>query len=351
MIQPFAIQDAATTLVESHFEIWGFGFANPEVLWGLLGVPLAMWFSRMRYRSVPMRLSRTPADLPRSTRQRLMWMPTALEALALVCAIIALARPLHGQSKVTRESEGIHVALLLDRSSSMEVKDSAGGKRRFDVAREVVGNFAERRMTDEEGASDHVALIGFANYVEVLCPFTLDATAMQASLEDLDIEKRRNLDGTAIGASVADAVRLLQPIESKSKIVVLLTDGKETTGVIEPMKAAQMAAEESIRVYTIFAGAKFEKRFNHLSQQRSEVAIDPGPLPDMAKLTGARFFHAEDETELEAAYAEIERLERTPRKEESYAEFSDRYTRWILASMVAFVLGLLSRATWARRLP
>ena len=83
---PFAIEDAVPTLVEPNWEFLGFGFANPEYLWALVGVPLAMWFSRMRYRSVPMRLSRAPGKLPKSNRQRLMWMPPALEALALICA-------------------------------------------------------------------------------------------------------------------------------------------------------------------------------------------------------------------------------------------------------------------------
>jgi Ca-activated chloride channel family protein len=206
-------------------------------------------------------------------------------------------------------------------------------------------------MTDEEGAADHVALIGFANYVQVLCPFTLDAEAMQTALAEVELETRRNLDGTAIGASVTDAVRLLGEIDSKSKIVVCLTDGKETTGVIDPMDAARFAAEEGVKVYTIFAGAKFETRFDHLARQRVRVPIDPGPLPAMAELTGARFFHAADEAELTAAYDEIERLERTPRKEEAYAEFHDRYPAWVFVAMCLFAIGQLSRATWARRLP
>ena len=350
-MMPLLAQEAGRTLAESRLELGSLSLSDPWFLPGLVLVPLLAWAARERRRAVPARAPLPEADLPRTWRIRWAWVPLALEVLALACGVFALARPLRGEISLTKENEGVDIVLLLDRSTSMEQRQGPRDERRFDVAKRAVQDFAVRRMTDREGASDNVCLVGFAMFTELLCPFTLDADAVTGVLAELDVEVRRDLDGTSIGLGVSEAVRLLENSEAESKVVVVLTDGEETTGLIDPLDAARLASERGVRVYTVFAGPREVSRFDPLTGTRRVIPVKVKLLPAIARLTEARFFHASDEAELEEAYAEIERLERTPRREEQLAEHYDLYRPWVLAALLLFSLGQASRFTWARRTP
>jgi Ca-activated chloride channel family protein len=288
--------------------------------------------------------------VPRSLRQRLTWLPPVLQLAALALSIVALARPLRSNVYSDVTSEGVDIALVVDRSGSMRFDDLERKKSRLDVVKEVVGEFAARRMTDREFAADSVALITFARYPRLLCPFTLDADALTGFLRGVTLAERQEEDGTAIGVGLAKAVSVLRESSAKSRVCVLLTDGENNVEDITPARAAELAAEEGIRVYTIYA-ARYQYQFHPIQGWvPTRSAADTSELEHMAELTGGRFFRASDRAELEAIYAEIERLEKTPRSERRYEESFDLYPWLVLPALACALLAQLSRATWARRL-
>lgn len=353
MIPALALQatlEAAKSAAEVRLPLWGkLALSDPVFLVCLPLVVLALALGTPRRRQAPARVPSLPVIARRSAAQRLAWLPRLLQLASLVLVVLALARPLRGDVEIASTSEGVDIALLLDRSSSMDSRASRSAPTRFEIVKEVVGDFARRRMTDREGAADNVALIAFALYPELLCPFTLDVDALEGVLADIDTEKRRELDATGIGIALAKAVAVLRESEAASRIVVLLTDGMENVEAIQPLDAARVAAEEGIRIYTVFAGPRYEVR--SFFGQREQIPIDTRELEAIAETTGGRFYHAESREDLEAVYAEIESLERTEREHRRYAEHFDLYPRLLAPALLCYLLYWLSVATWARRLP
>lgn len=340
-----AVQSAA----EEGLKLWGnISLADP---WFLALLPLLLLYSLLRARSgggVAGRVPALPTQRVLSLRQRVSWLPSVLNCSAVVLVVVALARPLEGDVETSTETEGVDIALVLDRSSSMEADDLEPGRTRLDVVKEVVADFAERRMTDEEGASDNVALFSFARFPRQLCPFTLDVDAIRGFLGEVELVRHREEDGTGIGIALAKAVAVLRESEAESKVVVLLTDGEDNLPMITPSEAGEMAAEEGVRVYTVFAGRYV---FDPFGRRISSEQLMNSDLKRIADLTDGRFFRARDREGLEAAYAEIEALEKTPLEEQRFVEHYDLYFNFLIWAFIAWVLGWASEFTWARRLP
>ncbi|MGD2016962.1 MAG: VWA domain-containing protein [Planctomycetota bacterium] len=344
-----ALQEITRSTATGRLEVGGVTFADP---WFLVLIPvsaLLLWRGRESRRQVG---ARVPGLGPAAAGRRstLSWLPVALRIAGVSLLAVALSRPLEGRVSTARETEGIDIALLLDRSSSMDQRARPGAPRRFDIVTEVIADFARRRMTDEEGARDNVGLFGFAGFADLLVPFTLDVDALTSVLDETDIETEQRLDGTAIGSALAQACEVLSQSEARSRVAVLLTDGEETIHVIEPLEAAEVASELGIRVYTVYAGPRVQLIQMPLGGAR-RVQADVGELPRIAELTGGRFFHAESREELEAAYSAIEELERTPRSEERFAERYDLYPMLLGPALLLLALASLTGATVARRVP
>jgi Ca-activated chloride channel family protein len=327
-----------------------YSLADPLFL-ALLPLALGLLvYGRLRAGRAAGRIPVLPAAALRSLRQRLAWLPVLLKGAALALVIIALARPLRGNEQHDVTSEGVDIALLVDRSGSMRFDDLQKGKTRLDVVKEVVADFAERRMTDREGAADNVALVPFARYPQVLCPFTLDVDAVRGFLAGVELVQHREEDGTAIGVALAKAVAMLRESQAESRVVVLLTDGENNVDEILPRAAAELAAEEGIRVHTIYAARWLYVQDPFRGYVAQDAEADTSDLRAIAELTGGRFWRAKDREQLAGIYAEIEALERTPRVEKRYEETFDLYLRFLLAGMACYGLALLSAYTWARRL-
>lgn len=344
-----ALQEVTRSTATGRLDVGGVTFADP---WFLAVIPVAallLWRGREGRRQAG---AHVPSIGPTAAgaRSSLAWLPTALRITAVSLLAVALSRPLEGRVSTARETEGIDIALLLDRSSSMDQRALPGAPRRFDVVTEVIADFARRRMTDEEGARDSVGLFGFAGFADLLVPFTLDVEALTEVLDETDIETEQRLDGTAIGSALAQACEVLSQSGARSRVVVLLTDGEETIHVIEPMEAAEVASELGIRVYTVYAGPRVQLIQMPLGGVR-RVRAEVGELPRIAELTGGLFFHAENREELEAAYAAIEELERTPRSEERFAERYDLYPLLLGPALALLLLASFTGATVARRVP
>jgi Ca-activated chloride channel family protein len=339
---------------EARLHLFGdYYLADP---WFLLLAPVALGlvvYGRGRRGRAAGRVPALPPEverLPRSARQRLAWIAGGLQVLALFAVIAALSRPVRGNVLRTTTSEGVDIALLIDRSSSMKYADLEEGRTRLDVVKEVVGDFARRRMTDRVGAADNVALVVFAQYPQLLCPFTLDVGALEGFLDGVELVQHEVEDGTAIGRGLAKGVALLAETDARSKVAVLLTDGENNVEDILPLDAARAAAEQGIRVYTVLAGRYVFQEDVFGRVYATERELDSSELEGIAELTGGKFFRARDKAALEAVYAEIESLERTERVEQRYTETLDLYPPFQLAAALLYLAAWTSSATWARRL-
>ncbi len=345
-------EDAMRSAAEERFKLWGsYSLADP---WFLALVPLALLaviWGRTRLGRDRGRVPALAGFAPPATwRQRLGFLVPLLEFGALALVAVALARPLRGSVESVSESEGVDITLLIDRSGSMEHKDLDPKRNRLEVIKEVVRDFAVRRMSDHEGAADNIALIAFAAYPQMLCPFTLDVDAITGFLEKLAPVDNRAEDGTAIGVGLAKAVSVLRESNARSRVVVLLTDGENNIDLITPADAARMAAENHIKVYTIFAGryVYVPDMFGNL--RPTEREIDTSELESIAKTTGGRFYRARDKAELEQIYGEIEQLERTKRIERRYSQTFDLYPRFLAIALGLELCAWLLGASVLRRI-
>jgi Ca-activated chloride channel family protein len=349
MSAPLVELDGLHSAASARLALWGdYALADPLMLAVL---PLALGllvYVRLRGRAQG-RMSVVSA-LPSSLRQRLSWIPNALQCLALACATLALARPLRSNVEHDVHSEGVDIALVIDRSGSMQFKDLDEELSRLEVVKEVVGEFAARRMSDRENAADNVALITFARYPRLLCPFTLDVDALHGFLARVELVEREEEDGTAIGVGLAKAVAILRASDAKSRVVVLLTDGENNVEDITPADATELAAEEGIKVYTIYAARYVYMRDPFRGIVPTRKTADTSELERMAELTGGRFYRATDRAELADIYAEIERLERTPRSEQRFEESFDLYPWFLAPALACACLAQLARASLWRRL-
>ena len=355
---PLALwQDVAEqSAAEARFNVFGdYYFADPYFLVLVPIALLVLWYGRRRAGTEAGHVPAVAPDLmhglPRSWPERLAWVPPLFQALALVGVIICLARPVRGNELLTTTSEGVDIALVVDRSSSMKYEDLQAGMSRLEVVKEVVGEFAVRRMTDRVSAADNVSLVTFAKYPQLLCPFTLDVGALKGFLGGLELVEHEAEDGTAIGRGLAKAVALLAETDAKSKVVVLLTDGENNVEDIQPLQAAEVAAEQDIKVYTVLAGRFVYQEDVFGRVYPTDRELDSRELEAVAEMTDGRFFRARDREGLEQVYAEIEALERTEREEERFTETFDLYSLFLLPSLALYLLAWLCHSSWARRLP
>lgn len=297
----------------------------------------------------------------RGLRERLVWLPAALLALATLCLAVALADPRTGNAVTEVEREGIAIMVVVDRSGSMEARDFVRGDHgtsRLDVVKGIFREFVEGGGPFGEGRPDDlIGIVAFARYADGLCPLTLDHGSLLSILAELETPDEPEEDGTAIGDALALAVERLRRQETKSKIVILLTDGVSNAGDVEPVEAAELASRFGIKVYTIGAGydgvAPFPVRRadGSVVLQRMPVEIDEVTLRRIAEKSGGRYFHATNEEGLREVVEEIGRLERSKVAELRYLEYSYHYRPFVFAALVATALAWLLSASWLRRLP
>lgn len=275
--------------------------------------------------------------LPTTWRVRLAWLPRALEALALLAVVVALARPARRQ-ELPSTTEGIDILLCLDTSSSMASADLDRARTRLDVARDAAIAFIAGRP------DDRIGLVTFARYPDVRCPLTHDHRALSALLSDVrTVASDGPEDATGVGAAVARAAQLLGPSDAASKVVILLTDGGENVatpgakGEIAPAHAAQLCERLGVRVYAIVAGG-------------AAAAPDTGPIARMATRTRGAFLEARDAGAVRAVYARIDALERTALLE-ARTVTTDAFLPFVVAALSMLFLARLLGATVLGVLP
>ncbi len=342
-------------------DLAGLEFSDPLFLLAGLLAPLVFIQVNRRSASVAFSSLLLVAGGRRSLRERLVWLPAALLAVATLALAVALAGPRTGNAVSQVEREGIAIAVVVDRSGSMEARDFVRGDTstsRLDVVKRIFRDFVKGGGNFGDGRPDDlIGIVAFARYADGLSPLTLDHGSAVAILDDIKTPEDPSEDGTAVGDGLALAVERLRRQETASKVAILLTDGVNNAGDIEPREAAELAARFGIRVYTIGAGyngfAPFPVRRadGRVSLQRVPVEIDEATLRQIAEKTGGRYFHATDEAGLREVVAEIGQLERSKVAELRYLEYEHHYRSFVAAALAATALSWLLASSWLRRLP
>ena len=275
-------------------------------------LPIVGWrlFSKRRVEAVAFSTTSLVSQLPPTLRQRLLWLPKLLILIALGFLIISLARPREGREQTVTESEGIAIEMLVDRSGSMRALDfKIDGEHvdRLTAIKNVAGKFVMGEGELDGRFSDLIGLITFAGYADGVTPPTLDHSFLTSSLNNTQIVNVRSEDGTAIGDAIALAVEKLNALDKRreeaidSKIIILLTDGENTAGELEPVEAAELAQTLGIKIYAIGVGTKgqapipVQDRFTGRQRIRMmPVNIDEATLKKVANVTDGKYFRATD---------------------------------------------------------
>ena len=271
---------------------------------------------------------------------RLRHTVVVLRLAGLALLIVAMARPQAGKEVVDVTAEGIDIMLALDVSGSMEARD-LGEANRLEVAREVVSEFISGRH------SDRIGMVVFAGESFTQCPLTLDYDVLLEFLGEIEIASR-SWDGTAIGVALINACNRLRDADGKSRVVILLTDGVNNAGEIDPVTAAAAAEATGIRVYTIGVGARSNPAPGRPGRG---FEFDEEILEQIAETTGGQYYHATSREKLKQVYEEIGQLETTPVTSAVHLDFTERYDRFLRTGTVLLLLGFVLANTRFRRLP
>jgi len=323
-------------------------FANPHWL-GLFAIlPLLWWYRRYRARQAAFTVSTVHSFAERSWKNRFRHLPLILRSLAVVLLIVALARPQRRNDEKIFRGEGIDIILCIDVSGSMNSRDIAPS--RMEVAKEVAIDFVRSRPVDRIG------LVIFAGESFSQCPLTSDKNTLIEQLQSLESRKYLE-DGTVIGEGLATAVDRLSESKNRSKVIILLTDGKEDapdTRLIDPATAIEIAKSQGVRVYTIGMSAGPVKIPEYLRGDRTSPyveLIDEQLLQRIAAETGGRYFRARDREALRIIYSQIDRLEKSEAEITTLLRFEEMFLPLVLAALACVFLELLLRSTVLRKFP
>jgi Ca-activated chloride channel family protein len=331
-----------------------FEFLHPGMLWLLVLLPLmAFWRGRWG-RPVAVRMPSTvdARSIGAQPRSKFGGFLTFLGLLAFALLILALARPRHGKGSSDIEASGIDIILTLDVSGSMEAMDfKLAGKpvNRLVAVKDVVEKFIAQRPNDRLG------MVAFAGRPYLVSPLTLDHDWLSLRLRDVNMGQVE--DGTAIGSAIASSVGHLKNSDAKSRIMILLTDGVNNAGAVNPVTAGEAAKALGIKIYAIGAGTRGEApvpvtdHFGRTHYQSMKVEIDEDMLKEVANATGGQYYRATDTDSLEKIYESINQLETTTRKLRKYQRYDELYLYFLIPGLGLLLLEFILKQTRFRRLP
>lgn len=282
----------------------------------------------------------------RSWRSWLRPLPFVFRLLAFSCLIVALARPQTRNDEQLVNGEGIDIVLCLDISGSMLAQDFTPS--RMEAAKAVAGEFIDHRPTDRIG------LVIFSGESFTMCPLTTDRTVLKSQLAN--VQSGLLEDGTAIGSGLATGVDRLRNSPSKSKVIILLTDGENNGGLIDPNTAKEIAKSIGVRVYTVGMGTEGYAPVpvqmpGGVVMQREKVNIDEKLLTQIAKETGGLYYRAKDNESLKNIYAEIDRLEKSKIEVTALRRYAEQFFPFALAAAVLLLLEVVLRWSVFKKFP
>lgn len=321
-------------------------FQHPELLWLLLLLPLLWGWILMRRRHLrsELKLSAIPTSITHSVNPMLLIY--IMRTAALIPAIIALAGPRSSDvSTKTRGGEGIEIMLAIDISTSMLARDLKPD--RLEATKRLSADFVQNRPQDKIG------LVLYAGESFTKTPPTTNHALLLQNISEITYNMVE--DGTAIGMGLATAVNRLRNSNSESKVVILLSDGENNRGVVDPLTAAELASQFGIRVYTIGVGSKGTAPTPYAYGSRGElifrnapVTIDEPLLKSIAEICNGRYFRATDNTSLEEIYNQIDKMERSKLEDIDYIEIEERHFPFLMLSFMVFFVEIVLRKTWLK---
>ncbi len=330
-----------------------FRFEDPWLLLvGLVLVPVCYRYwkkggtARIRFSSLaPFR------GIPPSLSAQLRHSLLVLRCVGIGLCVIALARPQAGEKETEVLTEGIDIMLCLDTSGSMRALDfERNGRRtdRLDVVKQVVEAFIKKRR------NDRIGMVVFGDQAFTQCPLTMDYGVLLSFLDRIKIGMAG--DSTALGSALATAVKRLEKVPGKSKVVILVTDGRNNAGRISPERAAEIAKTFKVKVYTIGVGVEGESPFlmETLFGKRyvyQKVDLDEETLKHIAEVTGGAYFRAQNTASLEKIYEQIDRMERSKAKVKEYMEYQELFPRFAFPGLLLILAGFVLENTFFRKIP
>jgi Ca-activated chloride channel homolog len=330
-------------------------FAHPWLLLLLLFLPALAWLKGRR--GAPPAFVYSSVQLVRGmqnvTRSRPRGFLMSLRWLALALFIVALAQPRLAKSTTEVKASGVDIVVALDMSGSMNSEDFVvRGDRvsRFNMARLVLKSFIDKRP------NDRIGLVLFASQAYIATPLTLDHEFLQENLDRLEIGAISE-NSTAIGDGLGTAVNRLRDLKSKSKIVILMTDGQNNSGRLEPLLAAEAAAAVKVKTYTVGIGERGQApmpardMFGRKVYQMVPVDIDEETLQTIADKTGGKYYRADNAEKFKQIYDEIDKLEKTEASIKKYTQFTELFLWFVAAGLALLLIELVLGQTAFRRLP
>lgn len=317
--------------------------ANPEFLIALILVPLLAglqywYFKKRRIASLTFSDVSDLRNLPGNWRAKGVWAAYSSQILAVALVIFSLARPQSLNETVEVKTEGIDIVITLDLSTSMLAEDLR--PNRFIAAKNLTAEFIDARR------NDRIGLVIFARNSFTICPPTTDHRLVKKQLRELELGRIE--DGTAIGMGIATAVNRLRRSTSESRVIILLTDGENNAGEIDPITAADLAAAHGIRIYTIGVSTEgtapypiddpvFGRRYHPI-----KVDIDEPMLTRIAEITGGKYYRARETQALQNIYNEIDQLERSEVEEIIYLDRKDNYPTYLGLGLLLLMFGMVA---------
>lgn len=322
--------------------LMSFTWGRPLFLYLILVIPIVFlirWMWRYRFnQKLPVAV--TQKDLKSSPLTLIRFIPDVLLMLVMALLLTALARPQKTNEKVEQWTEGIDIMLAIDISQSMQIEDFI--PNRLQAAKVVAENFIEGRM------QDRIGIVVFSGDAFSLAPLTTDYELLKSYLKDISFEMIENR-GTAIGSAMAVVTNRMRESESKSKVCILLSDGDNTAGNIDPITAAELAAAYGIKVYTIVVGKEglvpFGKDFFGRPNM-VENTVDETTMRKIAEIGGGEFFRATDNQALVRVFHRIDQYEKAEIKETRFKDTADYYYNYLSWGIVLLLFWLLTKSSF-----
>jgi Ca-activated chloride channel family protein len=322
-----------------------FEYLHPQFFWLFaLLIPLVLWYYvRKDSSQVRLKMGNNNHGTLTSWKTTARWILPLLRLMGIGLLIMALARPVNKSvSSKTKTNRGIDIVMAIDISASMLARDLS--PNRLEALKKVAERFVNQRP------NDRIGIVAYAGESFTKTPITSDKTIIIKTIRDLQWGELEG--GTAIGMGLGSAINRLKESKAKSKVIILLTDGVNNSGFVDPKTAADIAKEMDIKVYTIGIGTNGTAQFpvgkrpdGSLVFQNQPVEIDEALLKTIAKETGGLYFRATSNTKLQEIYDEINKLEKTEIEEFKYENIDEKYRVWVLWALITFALEFILRRT------
>lgn len=319
-----------------------FTYEHPILLYGIFGIPvlyLLKWLFHFKFRE-KLDFAFPEKNVRTSWVVWLRFIPTVIFGLFIACILIALARPQKTNERVEQWTEGIDIVLVMDISESMLIEDFT--PNRLEAAKKVAKNFINGRL------SDRIGVVVFSGEAYSLSPLTTDYALLQTYIDEIQYDLIKK-GGTAIGSALAVGINRLREAESKSKVIILLSDGDNNAGNIDPITAAELAKAFGIKIYTIAVGKDGQVPYGKDpfgNTRYVENVLDETTLRKIAKIGDGQFYRASNNTALKKIFSTIDTYEKAEIKENRYKDTKDYYQIYLTWAVMMFILWLVTKSTF-----